>query len=50
MGVRVQRELAVELEHVLRQYIRHVLEQDMKSTDFLDLLRRQRETLSASTS
>ena len=50
MGVRVQRGLAVELEHVLRQYIRHVLEQDMKSTDFLDLLRRQREALSASTS
>lgn len=50
MGVRVQEDLAVELEHVLRQYIRHVLEQDMKSTDFLDLLRRQRETLSASTS
>ena len=50
MGVRVQEELAVELEHVLRQYIRHVLEQDMKSTDFLDLLRRQRETLPASTS
>lgn len=50
MGVRVQRDLAVELEHLLRQYIRYVLEQDMKSTDFLDLLRRQREALPASTS
>ena len=50
MGVRVQRNLAVELEHLLRQYIRYVLEQDMKSTDFLDLLRRQREALPASTS
>ena len=40
--VRLPEELAVELEHTMRQYVRHILEQDMKSTEFLDMLRRER--------
>ena len=44
-SVRLTSELAVELEHLLRQYIRHVLEQDLKSTDFLDMLRREESDL-----
>ena len=39
--VRIPKELAVELGGLLRQYMRHVLEQDLKSTEFLDLLRRE---------
>ncbi len=40
--VRLDRDLAVELEHLLRQYIMHVLEHGLKSVEFLDLLRRER--------
>jgi DNA repair protein RecO (recombination protein O) len=40
--VRLDRDLAVELEHLLRQYIMHVLEYGLKSVEFLDLLQRER--------
>ncbi len=40
--VRLTPELAVELEQTLRHYMRHILERDVKSTDFLDLLRHER--------
>jgi len=39
--VRLSEELAVELDNLMRQYIRYVLERDLKSTEFLDLLRKQ---------
>ena len=39
--VRLPEELAVELEGTMRQYIRYLLEQEVKSTEFLDLLRRE---------
>lgn len=39
-------ELAVELDGTMRQYIRYLLEQELKSTDFLDLMRR--DSLAAS--
>ena len=39
--VRLPDELSVELEGTLRQYIRYLLEQEVKSTEFLDLLRRE---------
>lgn len=41
VAVRVSEELAAELEGILRQYIRYILEQELKSTEFLDLLRRE---------
>ena len=40
-GVRLSEELAVELDNTMRQYIRYVLERDLKSPEFLDLLRKQ---------
>jgi len=39
--VRLGPELAVELEHLLRRYIMHVLEQGLKTVEFLDMLRRE---------
>ncbi len=45
-GVRIPEELAVELEGVIRQYMRYLLEQEVKSTDFLDLIRREGGTRS----
>jgi DNA repair protein RecO (recombination protein O) len=39
--VRLESDLALEVEHTLRQYIRHLLEKDLKSTGFLDILRRE---------
>jgi len=39
--VRLETDLALEVEHTLRQYMRHLLEKDLKSTDFLDILRRE---------
>ena len=41
LALRVPEPLAVELEHLLRQYIRYVLERDVRSTEFLDMLRRE---------
>lgn len=39
--VRLPEELAVELEGVIRQYIHYVLDSEVHSTKFLDLLRRE---------
>ncbi len=39
-ALRVPGALALELESTIRQYIRYLLEQELKSTDFLDLVRR----------
>ena len=39
-NLRVPEGLAIELEGTVRQYIRYLLEQELKSTDFLDLVRR----------
>lgn len=41
LGLRVPEALALELEHLLRQYIRYILERDVRSTEFLDMLRRE---------
>ena len=41
--VRLPEDLALELDGLLRQYIRYTLEQDLRSTEFLDLLRREGE-------
>jgi len=40
-AVKLSEDLAIELEGTLRQYIRYLLEQEVKSTEFLDLLRRE---------
>ncbi len=40
-GVRLTDDLAVELDNTMRQYIRYILERDLKSPEFLDLLRKQ---------
>ena len=39
--VRLPEELAIELEGTMRQYIHYLLEQEVRSTEFLDLLRRE---------
>jgi len=39
-NLRLPESLAMELEVVTRQYLRYLLEQELKSTDFLDMLRR----------
>lgn len=41
MRVRINPELAAELEQVLREYIRYLLERQLKSTDWLDKLKRE---------
>jgi DNA repair protein RecO (recombination protein O) len=40
--VRMERSLAQEVERHLREYIRYVLERDVRSAAFLDTLRRQK--------
>jgi len=40
--VRLDRELSLELEHLMRYYLRYLLERDVKSVEFLDLLRQSR--------
>ncbi|MBI3743398.1 MAG: DNA repair protein RecO [Chloroflexi bacterium] len=40
--VRLPPDLSVEVEHIMRQYLIHTLERELKSTDFLDILRRER--------
>ena len=40
-SVRLPEELALELEGTMRQYIRYLLDREVKSTGFLDLLRRE---------
>ena len=40
-SVRLPEELALELEGTIRQYIRYILDREVKSTGFLDLLRRE---------
>lgn len=39
-NLRVPESLAIELEGITRQYMRYLLEQELKSTDFLDMLKR----------
>lgn len=39
MRVKINRELSAELEQVMREYIRYLLEKQLKSTDWLDRLR-----------
>ncbi len=41
LKVNINPELSLELELLLRDYIRHVLERRIKSTDFLDRLKGQ---------
>ncbi|MCH8189816.1 MAG: DNA repair protein RecO [Chloroflexi bacterium] len=41
--VRLAPELTLELEHTIRYYLCYLLERELKSTAFLDLLRRERE-------
>ena len=40
--VKVSAELMQELEIILRQYIRYILERDLKSTAWLDRLKREK--------
>jgi len=40
--VKIDRELARELENVLSGYLRHLLEREVKSAAWLDTLREQR--------
>lgn len=42
-SVRLPQELAKELEHLLRYYVAYTLERELKSTAFLDLIRRDFE-------
>ena len=39
LKINIKDELALEMEKILRDYIRHVLERQIKSTDFLDKLK-----------
>jgi DNA repair protein RecO (recombination protein O) len=39
LKINIKDELALELEKILRDYIRHVLERQIKSTDFMDKLK-----------
>jgi len=42
--VRLHPSLSVELEHLLREYIRYLLEREVKSVAFMDSLRREEQS------